>query len=172
LMDEPFLIIPLTLQRFVVPRSVLEASQELLAGPGEDGFEAVVLWRGRVVSAAEARVDSVYFPQQVVYQTVDGLAVEIPIDEWTDLALRLPPGQFVLAKLHTHPTHAYHSDVDAANPYLCHEGAMAITVPNFARSPLSDLDTCSVNVLRNGRWLELTQCEIRQTIRIEENAEA
>ncbi len=167
-MARPFLVIPQTLQRLVIQRSLVENTRVLLAGPGEAGFEAAALWLGSVLSEVEARVEEVYFPRQIVYRTAYGLAVEIPLEEWTDLALRLPTGLFVLAKLHTHAGAAYHSDVDAANPYLCHEGAISITVPNFAQAPLGGLEECSVNVLRQGRWRELSRAEIRQMIIIEE----
>lgn len=168
-MAGPFLVIPETLRRLVIQRSLVENTRALLTDPGERGFEATALWLGSVLSEVEARVEEVYFPRQLGYRTEHGLAVEIPIEEWTDLALRLPTGLFVLAKLHTHASAAYHSEVDAENPYLCHEGAISITVPDFAQASLGDLEECSVNVLRGSRWRELTLAEIRQTIVIEED---
>lgn len=169
-MEKLFLVIPQTLRRLVIRKSLVENTFVLLAGPGEEGFEAATLWLGSVLSEVEARVEQVYFPRQIVYRTVHGLAVEIPVEEWTDLALRLPPGRFVLAKLHTHGGLAYHSDVDAENPYLCHEGAISITIPNFAQTPPGSLGECSVNVLRLGRWRELSLAEVRKTIIIEEES--
>ena len=167
--DQP-LIIPPRLQRLRVPKQALEETRMLLALPGKEGLEAVVLWIGSVISETEAQVEEVYFPRQIAYYGLGGLAVEIPVEEWTQLALRLAPGQFVLAKLHTHSAHAYHSEVDEANPYMCHEGAIAITVPDFASAPLGNLVGCSVNVLRGYRWNELVPSEIEQTIVVEESA--
>ncbi len=167
-MGGPVLVIPPTLRQLIVPRRVLEETHILLSGPGEEGCEATVLWLGTVVTAVAARVEAAYFPRQVAYRARFGLAVEIPVEEWTDLALRLPARRFVLAKLHTHAGRAYHSEVDAANPYLCHEGAIAITVPNFARGPLGGLEGWSVNALREGQWVELRPGEVARTILIEE----
>lgn len=169
-MAGPFLVIPPTLRRLLIAKSLLEETMVLLAGPGEAGLEAVVLWLGSVVSPFDARVGETYFPRQIGYSTALGLAVEISVEEWTDLALRLTPGHFVLAKVHSHAGMAYHSDVDAANPYLCHEGAIAITVPYFASSPIGSLDGWSVNVLRNQRWIELRLCDINRTIIVEEES--
>lgn len=152
----------------MVPQYVLDDTRTLLAGPGEEGCEAVVLWLGWVASDHEARVTVAFPPRQVAYQTKSGLAVEIPVEEWTALALRLPRGVFVLAKVHTHAGAAYHSEVDAANPYLSHEAAVAITVANFARDPLTDLAGCSVNVRRDRRWQELSEAEVREAFIIEE----
>lgn len=168
-MKTPFLVIPPTLQRVVVPKRVLAESQALLAEPGEQGLEAVVLWLGSIVSSVTARVDSAHFPRQLSYRTPVGLAVEIPIEAWTALVLQLPPGRFILAKLHTHPGRAYQSEVDAANPFLCHEGALAITVPDFARLPLADPVEWSVSALRHQRWIELSPAQIQRSILIEDD---
>jgi hypothetical protein len=164
-----FLIIPPTLRHFIVPMEVLQDSRLLLAGPGEQGYEAVVLWLGSVLSPTEACVECVYFPRQIAYQGDDGVAIEIPIEEWTELALRLPPGQFVLAKLHTHPGTAYHSETDAANPYLNHEGAVSITIPHFAQISFKNLRSCSVNILRQGRWIEISPPEVAEMFTITED---
>lgn len=168
-MTGQILVIPPTLRHFFVPRWVLQYSRLLLAGPGAQGYEAAVLWLGSVLSPTEARVEHVYFPRQIAYRSDDGVAIEIPIEEWTNLALRLPPGQVVLAKLHTHPGTAYHSETDAANPYLNHEGAVSITVPHFAQTTLDDLYSCSVNVLRQGRWIEISPSEVGETFTITED---
>lgn len=167
-MSAPFLVIPPTLVRWSVSRRVLGETRNLLAGPGEQGCEAVVLWLGPVISVREAYVVVAYFPRQVAYRSEEGVAVEIPMEEWTALALQLPPGIFVLAKVHSHPEEAYHSEVDATNPYLCHESAVSIIVPDFARYPLDNLDACSVNLFRSGRWIELTPEEMQQAFVIEE----
>ncbi len=165
-MSAPFDTIPPTLEQFAVPRSVLREARELLAGPGVEGDEAVVLWLGAIASATHARVLAAYFPRQITYRSRRGLAVEIPPDERTRIALSLPGGIFVLAKLHTHAGRAYHSPTDAANPYLNHEGAVAITVPDFAQAPVLDLTGCSVNIFRNQRWCELSVPEIRRCFHV------
>jgi len=168
-MTDQILVIPPTLRHLFIPRGVLEDSRLHLADPGAQGYEAVVLWLGSVLSPTEAQVEHVYFPCQIAYRIDDGVAIEIPVEEWTDLALRLPTGLFVLAKLHTHPGAAYHSATDAANPYLNHEGAVSITVPHFAQNPLDNLYSCSVNVLRQGRWIEISPSEVAETFTIMED---
>jgi hypothetical protein len=163
-MSAPFLVIPPTLKRLTVTPGLLEESRTLLAGPGEQGLEAAVFWLGRVGSATEARVEAVHFPQQVAYRTEQGLAVEILAEAWTETALRLPPGAFVLAKLHTHGEDAYHSPVDEANPYMRYEGAIAITVPYFARLPFDGFEGWSVNLFREGRWVAVAAADIPRTM--------
>jgi hypothetical protein len=157
-----FSVIPPTLDTLRIPRHILRQTQALLTGPGERGFEAVVLWLGYVISETEAHVEVAYFPRQVTYKTEGGLAVEIPVEEWTQLALALPRGTFVLAKIHTHGSEAYHSETDASNPYLNHEAAISIVVPFFARGPFEHLEHCSVNVFQAGQWIELTPNEIQR----------
>ncbi len=169
-MSSPFLVIPPTLARWFVPRQALNDTRDMLADPGQEGHEAAVLWLGWVMSETAAQVATVYFPHQVAYHTEEGVAVEIPVEEWTDLALRLPPGAFVLAKVHTHPGVAYHSEADVANPYLSHEGAVSITVPDFARAAMHNLMSCSVNVFRIGQWQEMSPVDIQRAFIIEERA--
>jgi hypothetical protein len=167
-MNPEYLVIPPTLKRLMITRPMLERTRVLLARPGEQGLEAAVLWLGLVVSTIEARVDAVLFPRQIAYRTDEGLAVEIPVEEWTGIALRLPPGYFVLAKLHTHSADAYHSDMDAANPYMRHEGAFAITVPCFARCPFDTFEGWSVNIFCQQQWARIDRSEFAQTIVVEQ----
>lgn len=156
-----FLVIPPTLVRWRVPHRVVVETRAFLVERGEKDCEAVVLWLGPVASEIEAVVTSAYVPHQIAYRSDEGLAVEIPVEEWTNLALRLPSGVFVLAKVHSHPGEAYLSEADVANPYLCHEGAVSIVVPDFARRPLAGFEGCSVNIFRGQRWIELPPDEVQ-----------
>lgn len=75
----------------------------------------------------------------------------------------LGPGQFVLARVHTHPTAAYHSHVDDQNLIIGHVGAISVVVPDFAAAPAVDLTDCSVNELQpDGTWRELRPHETRR----------
>lgn len=154
--------VPPTLCTYTVPRRVLEETRELLRGPGRDGFEAVVLWVGIVEDELAATVRAPVRPGQTAYRSDQGCAVEVPPDALSALISALPPGVFVLARLHTHPDEAYHSPVDDTNMLIAHEGALSIVVPDFAAAPL-DLRACSVNELRAGTgWRELDVDEVER----------
>lgn len=159
--------IPPTIHRYLVPRRVLEDSWTFLQEGGEHGFEAVAVWIGRVVDDSTARVVAAARPGQVAYRGELGCAVEVPPDELSRLISVLPDDHFVLARLHTHPTEAYHSELDDMNMLIGHRGAISIVVPDFARLPL-ELTCCSVNELRHEMgWIELSQAEVSERFAVD-----
>lgn len=142
----------------------LNDTWSLMREPGRDGFEAAVLWIGPVDAHRRAVVGRVVRPRQWATRTASGVGVALDPDALTDLILSLE-GEIVLARLHTHPTSAYHSHVDDHNTVIGHPGAISIVVPDFAAGP-PDLHTCSVNVLDTLGWREIRQSEIAERIHI------
>lgn len=142
-----------------VPRRVLEMSQHLLAEPGYDGFEAVVVWVGHRVASTAAAVTDVIRPAQVARRSPLGCSVEVPPDALTQLIGALEEDSFVVARLHTHPGDAFHSELDDTNMLIAHIGAVSIVVPHFARDSI-ELDACSVNELTTDGWVELSQADV------------
>lgn len=158
--------IPATLHRYLVPAQVLQDSRRLLRDGGRQGLETVVVWVGYVIDETTAAVMAAIRPGQVAYRGDDGCAVEVPPEALSELIAALPDGMFVLARLHTHPTVAYHSPVDDTNMLISHNHAISIVVPFFAADPL-DLLRCSVNELVHGHgWAELTADEITERFEI------
>jgi hypothetical protein len=152
-MDDP-------LTSFRVPPHVLEESRLLLAEPGLEGLEAVVLWIGRQQSENLVEILSVHMPEQLAVRTELGVAVTVLEDALSALIAALPAGMFVPARLHTHPSGAYHSSTDDDNMLLSHRGAISIVVPNFACEQI-ELARCSVNELdHRHRWRELNRREV------------
>jgi hypothetical protein len=145
---------------YEVSQAVLDETWELLRRRGEEGLEAVVLWLGHVDAADRASVLGALVPPQIAYRSEHGLAVEIPQDVLTELIAALPSGARSLVRVHSHPTDAYHSELDDHNMVIGHEGAVSIVVPFFATGPV-ELHTCSINQLHgDGHWRELSSGEI------------
>jgi hypothetical protein len=160
------MIVPPTLRRFIIPREVLADTRVLLAEPGEQGLEAIVVWVGRPSDEECAEVLWAVRPRQVAYRSEEGLAVEVRSDDLLELISGLPEGTAILARVHTHPGEAYHSALDDTNMLISHQGAVSVVVPVFAREPI-ELGRCSVNVLDHDRgWVELTAAEIRERFEI------
>lgn len=152
--------VPPTLRRYVIPAEVVDDSRRLLRERGALGLEAVVVWVGSVVDDTTAEILAAVRPGQVAYRSGEGCAVEVPPEALSQLIAALPRGVYVLARLHTHPADAYHSEVDDTNMLISHDHAISIVVPNFARDEL-DLASCSVNELRHGfGWVELEPAEV------------
>jgi hypothetical protein len=160
------MIVPPTLRRFTVPRQVLADTRTMLAESGDHGLEAIVVWIGRPADDEHAEVLWAVRPRQFAYRSEDGLAVEVRPDDLLELIRSLPEGTAILARVHTHPSEAYHSALDDTNMLISHQGAVSVVVPAFARDPI-ELERCSVNVLDHDRgWLELTSSEIRERFEI------
>lgn len=152
--------VPETLRNYVVPAHLLSETRDLLAEPGAEQMEAVVVWIGTIENDTRAQIVAAVRPGQIAYRSGAGCAVEVPQDALTELISVLPTGHVVLVRLHTHPGEAYHSEVDDTNMLIAHRGAISIVVPDFARRPL-DLNACSINELHPyGRWVELSQRDV------------
>lgn len=152
--------------RYRVRRQFLLHTRELLLPSARAQVERTVVWWGRMVSPALAEVIHVYRPRQIAHRSRYGLSVEVPQDAISDMIVALPPGAFVAARLHTHGTHAYHSELDDSNMLVAHEGAISIVIPHFAREPI-ELPRCSVNVLNHERgWLELAPEDVARRFEV------
>jgi hypothetical protein len=155
-----WLHVPPTLYRYSLKQSILERTADFLRRRGEEGLEATAVWLGRVVDETHAEIVDVHTPEQIGYASDEGVAVEVTQRGLAGLISALPEGVFVLVRVHSHPSVAYHSPVDDDNMLISHEGAISIVVPEFAGAGMT-LETCSVNELRHGRgWRELDAEEI------------
>ena len=152
--------IPPTVHRYRVSADTIDRTRRFLGRRGEHGLEATVLWLGRVINQTTAEILIPYAPEQIAYRSEDGVAVEVTAEGLSNLISKLPEGIFVLCRVHSHPSKAYHSDTDDQNLIIAHPGAISIVVPDFARDPIK-LSGCSVNELQpDGRWRELTHDEV------------
>lgn len=158
--------VPGRLHRVELAAEVLSDTRELLREAGAQGLESAVVWVGRVTGVDTAEVLAAMRPRQVSYRTDEGVGVEVPQDALFELIAALPPGVVVLARVHTHPGAAYHSELDDTNMLIAHDGALSIVVPDFARAPI-DLQRCSVNELRHGNgWVELDPVTVVERIKV------
>lgn len=159
-------MIPPTLTTYLLRPGLADDTRGLLRPSGEQGYEAVVVWAGTVVDETTARVTDAVRPRQMAYRTDDGCAVEVLPDDIGDVIASLPPDRYVLARVHTHPTDAYHSTTDDRNLLIAHPGAISVVVPDFAAAPVLDLAACSVNELqRDGTWRELAPQDVARRFR-------
>lgn len=161
-----YLKIPPTLRNYIVPQHVLEQTREFLRSRGDQGVEGVVLWLGEIVDDEMGLVLAAYIPKQVGYRSELGVAVEVTQEGLTRLIADLPEGVFVLVRVHSHPTDAFHSDLDNDNMLISHANAISVVVPDFARDPIV-LERCSVNELRQDTgWVELDPATVHERFRV------
>lgn len=158
--------IPPTLRNYVIPQHVLDQTREFLRERGEHGVEGVVLWLGEIVDDETGAVLAAYVPEQIGRCSELGVSVEVTAEGLTRLISDLPAGVFVLIRVHSHPTDAYHSDLDDDNMLISHPNAISIVVPDYAHDSIA-LARCSINELRHGRgWVELDPADVRNRFRV------
>lgn len=158
--------IPPTLRNYVIPQHVLDETREFLRERGEHGVEGVVLWLGEISDDETGAVLAAYIPEQIGRRSELGVSVEVTAEGLTRLISALPTGVFVLIRVHSHPTGAYHSDLDDDNMLISHPNAISIVVPDYGRDPIA-LARCSINELHHAEgWVELDPADVRARFQV------
>ncbi len=117
---------------FVLPASLIEATLDVLVEAGEDGYEGFVVWGGHVDGDTLAYT-SMIVPEQKRLRTADGLLVTVDSEALFKVNKTMyEHGETLAGQVHSHPTHAFHSDTDDCYPLVTMTGALSIVVPNFA----------------------------------------
>ena len=63
--------------------------------------------------------------------------------------------EWFVARIHSHPGEAFHSDTDDRNPVTTFDGALSIVVPYFGLDQRHGLEACAVYRRTHGEWREL-----------------
>lgn len=117
---------------FVVPLELVDQTLEPLQEAGREGYEAFVLWGGRLTDERTLVFESAYFPEQTTSRTKDGLLVVVEGDALFRVNRAFYQQGLILAgQVHSHPTGAYHSDTDDAYPLMTLVGGLSGVVPDF-----------------------------------------
>lgn len=120
-----------------LPRSVVKRTHAHLAATGRRGLEGMALWAG-VQEGEVFNIREVIIPEQQGVRSDHGLAVMVPGPELQRINLHLYKSKLrLLAQIHSHPTHAFHSEMDDEYAIATALGAFSVVVPDFARDPFS-----------------------------------
>lgn len=143
---------PRDVEAFSIPRGVLKAAEAFLRERGRLGAEGVVLLGGATRSGG-VLLNTLVIPGQVAYIFEDGVCVDVPGSSAARaIAVLSACGSPVYVKIHTHPTNAYHSEADDANPLMRFDGGTSVVIPNFCRGDLTRLDDWAAYRIRAGSW--------------------
>ncbi len=124
------------ISQFVVPITIVHATDTQLRSAGRTHSECFVLWSG-VQEQDTFWVRNVHVPQQTAYRFPEGLCVRVEGDELHRLNVWLyEHGEQLAVQVHSHPTEAYHSETDDTYPIVTVRGGLSLVVPDFARAGL------------------------------------
>ena len=138
------------IQRFVIPRTKLAATERALRTAGASGYELFVLWSG-VVESGNLIVRTCHVPKQTSRKTSRGLLVAVDGQELHKLNMWLYEHHELLgAQVHAHPTEAFHSDTDDTYPIVTTLGGLSLVVPDFARRGVLARDSAAYRLSPRG----------------------
>jgi hypothetical protein len=139
------------IERFVVPRQIVEHTERSLREAGQQGHERFVLWSGHP-SGGRFDVHTAHVPRQTAYKRKTGLLVRVEGQALHELNMWLyEAGQTLGAQVHAHPTEAFHSDTDDTFPIVTILGGLSLVVPDFCRAGL--LPRSAAFRLTNHGWV-------------------
>jgi len=147
-----------SISRVTIPGQLLQRSYCHFRERGDLGCEGVALWVGRQHDA-QFDITELVIPEQTGVRSDDGLAYVVKAEALHRLNVWLHQSDLrLVAQVHSHPTEAYHSDMDDSFPIMTTEGGFSIVVPDFGRG-LPALTNCAVYRLSNHGWNELSTSE-------------
>lgn len=129
---------------------VLEDARRFFEERGAEGLEATAL----IARWGERVANRLVIPTQRAGRGL-GCWVEVPLAGKLELAAALDLEERYVARIHSHPGEAFHSDTDDENPVLTQQGALSIVVPFFGLGLRRGLAACAVYVRQGDRWVEL-----------------
>lgn len=158
-----------------LPVSVAKRTHGHLYATGMRGLEGMALWVG-AQNGTRFQITDVIVPEQQGIRSDHGLAVMVPGVELQRINLYLyRNGLRLIAQIHSHPTEAYHSEMDDEYAIATALGAFSLVVPDFARHPFS-ITACAIYRLTprmwpgaRPKWARVSASSAASIITIEEN---
>jgi hypothetical protein len=130
-----------------ISETVLDEARAFFEDCGAQGCEGTAL-----IAAKNDVADLLVIPDQRATPHPQS-SVEVTDKGKRQLATALGLDRTYVARIHSHPGLAFHSDTDDRNPALTFEGAVSVVVPFFGLGLRNGLDACALYELRAGRWI-------------------
>ena len=144
------------MSRTKITAAVLDQARIYFEDRGAAGCEGTAM-----IAAGPDRVGHrLVIPDQVA-GPVPRCWVEVTDKGKLELAVSLGRDETYIARIHSHPAEAFHSETDDQNPALTNHGALSIVVPFFGLGLRRGLDVCAVYRLRPSGWDHLDPGPLR-----------
>jgi hypothetical protein len=143
----------------VIATSVLEEARTFFEDRGSHGLVGTAM----IVATGRGPAERLVIPTQRAGRPPRSW-VEVTRKGQLQLAAALGPEDQYVARIHSHPLQAFHSNTDDANPALTHQGAISVVVPYFGLGLRHGLDACAVFVRQGPDWRELAPGPARDAV--------
>jgi hypothetical protein len=150
------------IQRLSIRRQTISEMLATMREFGRLGSEVLVLWLGRVnQEETAAEVTQAFVPPQKPIKSEEGVGYFVSGETLFQLNRELArSGLRLIAQVHSHPQHAYHSEADDRYAIVTAEGGLSLVVPNFGHAH-ADPKTWATYRLRGREWCEVPESEMR-----------
>ncbi len=144
---------------FVLSASLIDQTLKPLQDAGRAGYEAFVVWGGKLTAPSTFEFEAAYFPEQTPSQTPEGLLVVVESDALFRINRAFYEKGLTLAgQVHSHPTAAYHSDTDDTYPLMTLLGGLSVVVPDFGTGGRDRLrDWAWYRLVGPGEWAPVSR---------------
>ncbi len=154
----------------ILPAGCAERTQSHLRAAGREGNEGFVVWSG-VQDGSVFHVRTVTAPEQRAIRSANGVCVVVDEAALHRLNVWLHRnGERLIAQVHSHPTDAYHSDMDDDYAVATTVGSLSLVVPNFAVRPFSLAECAVYRLAADGRWSEIPAKKVAALISLTDGA--
>lgn len=155
------------IERVYIPHEILHETNESLKTYGKRGCEGLVLWLGHIYDDNTCRVEKTLTPPQDSIKSEDGVGYFVTSETLFSLNKFLSSsGLRLLAQIHSHPGHAYHSSADDRYCIVTLEGGFSIVVPDFGFGPCDFYKWVTYRLIK-GTWKKLSNNTVETVFKIE-----
>lgn len=149
---------------FHVPRILLTEALLHFRDVGRRGFEGFALWAG-VCNGQSCEVTKTIIPEQRGIRNKSGVCVVIPPQELHRINVWLYDNHLTLvAQLHSHPTHAFHSEMDDDIPVATAVGSLSLVIPDFGRGVFCFKSAAVYRLSATAKWDHMSPTEAERLI--------
>jgi len=155
------------IRKVIVPFKLTSETQRFLRTVGRQRNEGLALWCGTAADEV-FEVSQLLIPRQRGVRRPDGVCAIVDSAEMHRINMELyNSGLRMIAQVHSHPTDAYHSEMDDEYAVANTVGSLSLVVPDFATREFA-LDDCAIYRLHASGWRELSAAEAKALIEIRE----
>lgn len=152
-------------QQFIVPAHICDETDKLLSTAGHRQNEYFVLWSGKF-DERNFHIETLHNPKQKALRLKNGLCVQVDGLELHQLNYWLyENGERLAVQVHSHPTRAFHSQLDDSHAMVTTLGGLSLVVPNFCIHGVRGPGVALYRLYHAG-WLLVAPHQFRRTLRL------
>lgn len=156
----------LSLKRIFLPLNCVVEAYTHMRRNGAYLLEGVALFSG-TVSNQSFYVERTIIPKQNAVRLEYGLMYSVESEELHRIQVDLHNNKLALiSQIHSHPSQAYHSEMDDRFPIVTKVGSLSIVVPNFAMDDIQIANWAVYRLSRQVVWEKLDLKTISELIAI------